>query len=433
MRAYGFHLYYTTFAELLKGVSKMSDKTCAASDPASQWGQIDFRKAEACVKKLQNRISVAWKNDEFERAASLQHKLVHSFYAKALSVQIVSTNRGKDAPGIDNILWEEPEDKWNALVSMKSRGYSSMPLRRRYIPKPNGKLRPLSIPAMKDRAMQTLYKLALEPIAEVTGDLHSYGFRLGRSTRQAIGRCMEILSKPSSPQWILEADIQACFDNISHEWIMEHIPMDKKVLRKFLKCGYVDEGRFYATTAGVPQGGSISTVICNMVLDGLEPALDKAFPQQVQFVRYADDFIIAGADCDLLRNRVMPLVEAFMAERGLHLSPEKTVVTHIEDGFDFLGWNVRKVDGNLLVVPSLKNLAAFISKVQVLVRDNLYGSTKWWDEKLAPTVKGWINYHKGVVMPYALYEAEFDIVAYIWQTTQNKELTLFAGLLFATV
>lgn len=410
----------------------MNGKTCAASDRVCRWEDIDFRKAEACVIKLQKCISKAWTDDEFNKAFSLQHKMIHSFYAKALSVYIVTSNKGKKSPGVDGVVGKDmsPEEKWNILMSMKRRGYSSKPLRRVYIPKPNGKMRPLSIPTIKDRAMQTLHKFALEPIAEVTADPHSYGFRPGRSTKHAIRRCIEVLSAPAGPEWILEGDIQGCFDNISHDWIMEHIPMDKKTLAEFLQCGYVDEGRLYPTSKGVPQGGSISTVICNMVLDGLESLLMKEFGPDVQFVRYADDFIITGTDPYLLRNRVMPLVEPFMAERGLHLSPEKTTITHITNGFDFLGWSVRRDGKNVLVTPSQKNLAAFISKIQNTVEINRCKSADWLYKTLRPVIAGWVNYHKDIVMPYALYDVEFDIVTYLWQVIRNRQLTSFIGDLF---
>ena len=201
----------------------------AASDRICRWEDIDFHTAEICVKKLQKCISKAWANDEFDKVAFLQHKMIHSFYAKALSVKIVTSNKGKRSPGIDGKVGKDmsPEEKWDILISLKRRGYSAKPLRRVYIPKPNGNMRPLSIPTIKDRAMQTLHKYALEPISEITADPHSYGFRPSRSTKQAIRRCIEILSDPIGPEWILEGDIQGCFDNISHEWILEHIPMDK--------------------------------------------------------------------------------------------------------------------------------------------------------------------------------------------------------------
>jgi RNA-directed DNA polymerase len=166
---------------------------------------------------------------------SLQWLLTHSFSGKALAVRRVTENQGKKTPGVDGITWSTPEAKSQAMLSLKRRGYRSLPLRRVHIPKANGKMRPLGIPTMKDRAMQALYRLALEPVAESTADLRSFGFRTERSTADAIGQCFIVLSKKAAPQWILEGDIKGCFDNISHDWLLTHIPMDRTILKKWLK------------------------------------------------------------------------------------------------------------------------------------------------------------------------------------------------------
>jgi len=209
---------------------------------------------------------------------------------------------------------------------------------------------------MKDRAMQALYLLALLPIAETTADPNSYGFRPERSTADAINQCFLVLARKSSAQWVLEGDIRGCFDNISHAWMLDHIPTDKEVLTKWLKAGYMENRTLFPTEAGTPQGGIISPTLANLTLDGLEQLLKETFRERkprrklhnpkVNFVRYADDFIITGSSKELLEDEVKPLVERFMSERGLQLSPEKTCITHIEDGFDFLGQNVRKYDGS---------------------------------------------------------------------------------------
>lgn len=207
----------------------MNEKSCAPTCRAGNWDSIDWNKARAYVKKLQMRIVKAQQEGHYSKVKTLQWLLTHSFYAKALAVKRVTSNRGKNTAGVDHELWLTPEAKFKAISKLKRRGYRPQPLKRVYIPKKNGKLRPLSIPTMTDRAMQTLYKFALEPLAETYGDLNSYGFRIGRSTHDAIEQCFTDLNKGKSPQWILEGDIKGCFDHISHEWLMENIPMDTQL------------------------------------------------------------------------------------------------------------------------------------------------------------------------------------------------------------
>ena len=209
----------------------MNEKSCAPTCKVEDWASIDWNKARAYVKKLQMRIVKAQQEGHYSKVKTLQWLLTHSFYAKALAVKRVTSNRGKNTAGVDHELWLTPEAKFKAINKLKRRGYRPQPLKRVYIPKKNGKLRPLSIPTMTDRAMQTLYKFALEPLAETYGDLDSYGFRIGRSTHDAIEQCFADLNKGKSPQWILEGDIKGCFDHISHEWLMENIPMDAVYFR----------------------------------------------------------------------------------------------------------------------------------------------------------------------------------------------------------
>lgn len=261
----------------------------------------------------------------WNKVKSLQRLLTHSISAKKLAVRKVTENQGKKTPGVDGETWSSPETKSKAVLSLKRRGYQPLPLRRVYIPKSNGKMRPLGIPTMKDRAMQKLHLLALEPISETTADRNSYGFRPERSTADAREQCFIALVKKDRPQWILEGDIKGCFDNISHDWMLEHVPTDKKLLQKWLKAGYIYQNELFPTDAGTPQGGIISPTLANMTLDKLQAKLEakfgrknsrKASENQVNLVRYADDFIITGKSKDVLANEVKPLVEEFLKERG---------------------------------------------------------------------------------------------------------------------
>ncbi len=351
-----------------------SKETCAPTDKGqTTWDGIDWPKCEAFVRKLQARIVKAQKEGRHNKVKALQWMLTHSFYAKALAVKRVTSNKGKNTSGVDKQLWDSPKRKFKAISELKRRGYRPQPLRRVHIKKKNGKLRPLGIPTMKDRAMQALYLMALEPIAETTGDRFSYGFRKKRRTMDAIRQIDTVLNRGHSPQWILEGDIKGCFDHISHEWLLANIPMDKAILKKWLKCGAVFNGKLFPTEEGTPQGGIISPTLANMTLDGLQPLLAERFKKifrnykttnfKVNLSRYADDCVITGLSKELLENEVKPVVIEFLKERGLTLSEEKTKITHINDGFDFLGFNIRKFGKRLYTSPSKDARKRFKAKV----------------------------------------------------------------------
>src|ERR1700733_13398952 len=188
-----------------------------------------------------------------------------------------------------------------------------------------------------------------------------------------------LLSHWHGPQWILEGDIKSCFDKISHEWLLTHVPMDRQVLRGWLKAGFLEERAWFATTEGTPQGGIASPALANWTLDGLQRLLAEHFartPKQqrmnkVHLVRYADDFLITGTSKELLRDQVQPLVAHFLKERGLELSHEKTQITHVEQGFDFLGQNVRRYrNGKVLIKPSPRNVKTFLTKIRETIKNS---------------------------------------------------------------
>lgn len=365
----------------------MNGQPCAASDTKGSWFDIDFKLAEKSVKKLQKRIYVAFSRNDIDKMMYLQNRMIHSFYAKALAVKIVTSNRGKNTVGVDNILWKTPEEKYNAIFTLSRRGYKPKELRTVYIPKDDGSMRIIGIPTMKDRAMQTLFKFALEPVAEATADSCSFGFRKGKSSRDAIIRCKNILTDLPNRRYVLKADIKSCFDNISHSWVIDNIKFDKVMLNKFIKGNcYKDD-----FACGIPQGSCISSIICNMVLDGLEDYLSDIFGNDVNAVRYADDIVIFADNHNFILRSVVPEVSKFLFNRGLELSSEKTKICNISDGFDFLGYNVIRKDNQVQCAPTDKNISKLFGKTrQVLTSNFNYDETA---EALEKIVKGWFNYY----------------------------------------
>jgi RNA-directed DNA polymerase len=381
------------------------------------------------VRRLQTRIAKATREQDWRRVKALQRFLVNSLSAKALAVKRVSENDGKRTPGVDGETWTTPEAKWRAIQRLSSRGLRPQPLRRVYIPKRGGtKMRPLGIPTMIIRAQQALHLQGLEPVAETQADPHSYGFRRNRGTQDAIEYAFGLLAQKGAASWILEGDILGCFDNFGHGWLESHIPMDKKVLRDWLKAGYVESGKLFPTEAGTPQGGIASPTIANIALDGLEAALAEQFGQtdsairrfRVRLLRYADDFIITGSSKELLEKEVKPCVEGFLAERGLQLSPTKTDITHISGGFDFLGQNVRKYGGKLLIKPSARNVKTFLDKVRETIRANRSSKQETLINLLNPIIRGWANYHRHVVAKVTYAAVDNHIWQALWRWAKRR-------------
>jgi RNA-directed DNA polymerase len=393
----------------------------ASHEIVKGWHDIDWHAAHSNVRRLQARIVKATQEGKRGKVKALQHLLTRSFSGKALAVKRVTENQGKDTPGVDKDIWDTPQKKAKAIRELRQRGYRPLPLRRVYIPKKNGKMRPLSIPTMKDRAMQALYLLALDPVAETTADPNSYGFRSERSTADAMVQCYNIFGNRYSARYVLEGDIRSCFDKISHEWVLAHIPMEKGILQKWLKAGYIDKQVLYPTEEGTPQGGICSPVIANMTLDGLEVLLKKHFKhQKVNMVRYADDFIISGATQQLLEEEIKPLVVDFLQERGLELSQEKTVITHIQDGFDFLGQNVRKYGEKFLIKPAPKNVKAFLQKIRTTIKAHKSARAGDLIEKLNPMIRGWAVYHRHQVSKRIFTQADSAIFQALWKWAKRR-------------
>jgi len=396
------------------------------------WQLVDIKIIAGSVKILQNRIVKAKLAGRNRMVKKLQSLLVKSLHARILAVKRVSENKGKNTAGVDKKLLDTDVKKSQCVNDLRIsiEQYRAMPLKRIEIPKKNGKKRPLGIPTMIDRTIQALYKLALEPIAETTADKNSYGFRAKRSTQDAMKAIWLRTSRKVSGEWILEADIKGCFDNISHQWIYDNIPLDNRLLKQWLKSGFIKDDTLFPTKSGTPQGGIISPILANMVLDGIEKLVKSRckrhqkiengeiiyrYNHHFNFVRYADDFVVIGNSAKHLRE-LQKDIEVFLSKRGLELSKEKTHITHIRDGFDFLGFNFRKYSNDKVIVkPTKEGIKSFKSTLKEIFKKYRASSLDTLIEKLNPVIRGWGYYYRFVNSKVIFSKLD----AYIWYKSLN--------------
>lgn len=403
-----------------------------------QWNNINWSEVETLVNRLQTRITKAVIKENWNLVKRLQYLLVHSSYAKLLAVRKVIQNKGKRTAGVDGERWLSPQTKMKAALNLTDKKYKAKPLKRVYIEKrstKNGKKkkRPLGIPTMHDRAMQALYALSLDPIAEAIADRTSFGFRKYRSAQDACEQLFTCLCNRHSAEWVLEGDIKGCFDNINHQWLINNTPMDKSVLNQFLKAGFIYNHHLNPTKYGTPQGGPISPILANIALDGIEKLLFTKYrtgkrgkynslvrcQNKVNFVRYADDFVVTASSEELARE-IQELLSPFLKERGLELSEEKTLITHIDDGFDFLGWNFRKYKGKLLIKPSRDSIAS----ITETIRNTVIKGRAWTQESLIvtlnPIITGWCNYHQAVVSKKVFSNLDNKLWNLLWKWAKRR-------------
>ncbi len=409
-----------------------------------KWSDVDWTTTEAIVRRIQERIFRAAKAGDGAQVANLQKLLVRSRSAKLLAIrQVTQRNAGRNTPGIDGVVCRTPEDRVALLENgLDLKGYKPQPVRRIYIPKANGKMRPLGIPTVRDRVMQAVVKLALEPEWETRFEANSYGFRPGRCTMDAIEAIFIALGQKGSSRWIFDADISGCFDAIAHKPLLLKLPTFTRTIERWLKAGSIDMGAWHASEAGTPQGGILSPVLANVALDGMErlfgcedndgnpvkAVTKRGMDKSVVLIRYADDFLVTAPSKEVLERYVRPKVEAFLAERGLALNQEKTRIVSIDEGFDFLGFTARKFDdGKLLIRPEKAKVLAHLRKIKAYLDANKQIPAGAVVRALTPVIRGWTIYYRHACSARSFSYVDHRVWQMLWAWARRRHPTKSKG------
>jgi|KNS12Surf_metaT_2_FD_contig_101_683808_length_2328_multi_3_in_0_out_0_1 RNA-directed DNA polymerase len=418
------------------------------------WHNINWKKISKYVKNLQKELVVAYKNNDQKLLFSLQEKLMMSFEGRALAVRQTVINDGNNTPGFDKIVWNSPSAKFQAIQQLreilvqKLGKYQAGPVRRIWIPKDQSDdLRPLGIPNMIDRGLQALTLLCLDPVVEEMSDTYSYGFRKYRSTSNAIQRIRTLLDKTNGPRYIWDVDIEKCFDKVSHEFLEKEIesmicPKAYEYVLKWLKAPIIEKGIKTFPREGTPQGATISPLLCNIALNGLENAVRDGLPSPNStegrkisgswVIRYADDFIVTSSCEERLIKEHIPRVISFLSKRGLNFSEKKSKILNLEnEGFSFLGWyislknrdlkkNQSKPSGKVLIIkPSKKSIKSFKSKIKKKFRSNK--PIRALISDLNPVLRGWTNYYRDSYHSQEVFQSIGHYIYQLWWKWAQKK------------
>lgn len=365
-------------------------------DMTAIWQSIDWDRLRESLLSLQQDLAYAAYSLEWDKVAELQNRVVNSWAARALAVRFVSDRDA--APGVDGVRWETAAQKARAAMYLTARGYQPLPYLYRELEE-KGKKRVNLLPAARDKAMQVLYSYALDPVAESTADKQSFFARKCRSSLDAHAYlCME-LSGEDAPGWVVVTDVQTFYGTVAHDWMIRNIPMDKVVLRKFLKAGMIKESEMFPTEKGMSMATSLSPILGNMMLDGLQTYIyDRLYPHggvdylNGSITRLCDDILVKARtkrDAEMIAQ----ILCEFLAERGLKPHPDKTHIVDVRDGFDFIGRHYQRVSGVLKVRPSDTSIKAVEQKLKGIV-ESFTGTQRDLIKQINLELAGWGNYHR---------------------------------------
>jgi RNA-directed DNA polymerase len=379
----------------------------------TDWNSVNWQYANKVVRRLRQRIFKATRDGNLKRVRNLQKLLMRSYSNIVLSVRrVTQLNHGKKTAGVDKLLVLTPGARGTLVdILTMSPPWKPLPVKRIYIRKSNGKKRPLGIPCVIDRCIQAIVKNALEPYWEAHFERTSYGFRPGRGVHDAIERVHSMSKANSTKSWVVDADIEGCFDNIAHSPLMKAVGNfpARKLIQQWLKAGYVNKGVFHSTESGVPQGGIISPLLANIALHGIESALGIRYDKNGRtigcrgIVRYADDLVVfCKSQEDAFR--AVDDLSCWMKNRGLALSKTKTKIVHLTEGFNFLGFNIRwyqnkntKTGRKVLIKPSKESLQDVRNNIRQVWLENKSNNVNYLIGKLNPIIRGVANYYRTVV------------------------------------